>query len=745
MSHAVANVLPARAPSGGDGEGAPADGVEVKPAGFALSPHHTALRCLFVVCMHRGVQLKPEDFAEVKETDTVGSVLRVMQKVGLRGRLLRHGNWKRLAALGYAYPVMAQRKAGDWVVVLSTVKGPDGPAATVLDPRSERDGPTLVPSAEFVDGWNGALILCKRERRASEDNQPFGMRWFLPEILRHRRLFRDVAVAATMSAVIAFAIPLMFQVLIDKVITHRSYQTLVSLMLIFGVLTLFDGVFSYTRQYLMLFITSKIDGRLASRTFQHLLSLPLFFFEGTTAGVIARHMQQTETIRQFLTGRLFQTMLDAMALPLMLAILLIYSAKLTMVVLAFSLAIAAVIGVMVPTFRRRLEQLYAAEGGRQAHLVETIHGMRTVKSIALEPVRMRAWDDKVAQGVQRRATVGRMSALASVLTHGLDKIMQMSVIALGAMDVFDGALSIGALVAFNMISGRVTGPLVQIVGLINEYQEAALAVKMLGIVMQHPPERDPAHVGMSPRITGNIEFADVSFRYRPTAPAVLDRVSFEVREGQVIGIVGRSGSGKTTVTRLIQGIQTAQEGMIRLDGIDIRHINLAHLRRSIGVVLQENFLFRGTIRENIAAARPDAALAEIVEAARMAGADEFIDRLPLSYETVVEENGANFSGGQRQRIAIARALMMRPRLLIFDEATSALDPESEAIVQDHLSEIALGRTLLIVSHRLTSLAHADAILVLEHGKVIDFAPHLVLLQRCEPYRRLWRQQTSSVQ
>jgi len=711
----------------------------------ARSPHYTALRCLFVVCLHRGVQLKPENFTEVKESDTLGSVLRVMQKVGLRGRVLPHCKWKKLIGLGYAFPMMAQLKGGNWVVLLNTVKGEDGTAVTVLDPVSADERATVMSRAAFAESWSGALILCKRARQPSDEHQPFGLRWFLPELLRHKRLFRDVAVAATMSAVIAFATPLMFQILIDKVITHRSYQTLAALMLIFGVLTLFDGVFNYTRHYLMLFITSKIDGRLASRTFRHLLSLPLSFFEATTAGVLARHMQQTETIRQFLTGRLFQTMLDAMTLPLMLGMLLLYSAKLTLVVLGFSLVIAAIIAVMVPTFRRRLEQLYQAEGSRQAHLVETIHGMRTVKSIALEPVRMTAWDEKVARGVQRRATVGRMSALASVLTQGLDKIMQISVLGLGAVAVFDGTLSIGALVAFNMISGRVTGPLVQIVGLINEYQETALAVKMLGTVMQHAPERDPKHVGMSPVIAGNIEFADVSFRYPGAAAPVLDRVSFQVGQGQVVGVVGRSGSGKTTVTRLIQGIQTAQDGVIKLDGIDIRHINLAHLRRHIGVVLQENFLFRGTIRENIAAARPDAALAEVVEAARMAGADEFIDRLPLSYETVVEENGANFSGGQRQRIAIARALLTRPRLLIFDEATSALDPESEAIVQEHLGEIAHGRTLLIVSHRLTSLAHADAILVLERGKVIDCAPHPVLLQRCETYQRLWRQQTASVQ
>ena len=608
-------------------------------------------------------------------------------------------------------------------------------------PRSHIDRERLEELAEFMAAWTGSIILCKNARRATEEAQNFDLRWFVPEILRHRTLLRDVAIAATMSSLIAFATPLMFQILIDKVITHHSYQTLAAVILLFGFCTLFDGVFSFTRQYLMLFVTSKIDARLASRTFQHLLSLPLFFFEGTTAGVLMRHLQQTETIRHFLTGRLFQTLLDAMALPLLLTMLFLYSAQLTVIVLLFSLAIATVIGVMVPTFRRQLEQLYAAEGSRQGHLVETIHGMRTVKSLAIEPLRMTAWDDKVAAGVRQRAVVGRMSAIASVLTQGLEKTMQITVLAVGAVDVFDGSLSIGSLIAFNMISGRVTGPLVQIVGLINEYQEASLAVKMLGTVMQHPPERDPSQTGMAPQISGALEFDQVTFKYPKSGTPALDRVSFKVAEGQVIGVVGRSGSGKTTVTRLIQGIQTAQEGAVRLDGVDIRHINLPHLRRSVGVVLQENFLFRGTIKENIAAAKPDASLVEVIAAARLAGADEFIDRLPHSYETPVEENGANFSGGQRQRIAIARTLMLKPRLLIFDEATSALDPESEAIIQANLTEIARGRTMVIVSHRLTSLAHADAILVLDRGKVIALAPHKELLETCDVYRHLWQQQT----
>ena len=718
---------------------------EPTPSSFTFSTSHTAVRSLFVVSLYTGVQLKPENFAEFNAADTPGSVVQVMQKAGLKGKTIRARKWQDLAALDRFFPAMALQKDGYWLVVMNTLDGPDGPAARILDPRHEQDGLRLVPRDRFMAGWSGLLITCRRARPGQGKPQPFGLSWFLPEILRQRRSFLDIALVAAMSTLIAFAMPLMFQLLIDKVIPHHSYNTLTALMVIFGVLTIFDAGFGYTRQYLMVFVTNKIDAHLASRAFQHLLSLPLAFFEATTVGVLARNLQQTESIRGFLTGRLFQTMLDAIALPLLLVMLLMYSVKLTVLVLGFSCAIAAVIGIMVPTFRRRLEQLYYAEGTRQAHLVETIHGMRTVKSLALEPVQMTGWEDKLAAGIRCRAVVGRLSAVATVLTQTLDKLMQASVLGLGTISVFDGTLTLGALVAFNMVSGRVTGPLIQIVALINEYQQTALSVRMLGTIMQHPPERDPGQTGMSPQISGRLQFDQVGFAYPGQTLRVLDRVSFEVEAGQMIGVVGRSGSGKTTLTRLIQGIETAQEGVIRLDGIDIRHIDLPHLRRSIGVVLQDNFLFRGTIRQNIAAARPDSPLDEVVEAARMAGADEFIDRLPRSYETMIEENGANFSGGQRQRLAIARALLLHPRLLIFDEATSALDPESEAIVQANLNEIARGRTLVIVSHRLTSLTCADSILMLERGVVLDFAPHSLLLQRCDSYRRLWQQQTQHVQ
>lgn len=692
--------------------------------------------------MHHGLHLAPEELPNAQGPDMLPAMLGAMRRLGLKARALTGRGWETAAGLGSAYPALAMRRDGTWVVLVHVIPGTDGePAAAVLNPEAEADGVQLIPRDRFLADWSGTLILCRRAAATAETDRPFGLSWFLPEISRHRAFFAGIAVAALLSNLIAFAIPLLFQLLIDKVVPHQAWQTLTVVVGVFIMLAVFDGFFAYARQRLMLLATNKIDARLGSRTFAHLLALPLSFFETHAAGVLVRHMQQTEKLRHFLTGRLFQTLLDAALLPVLLALLAVYSGMLTLVVLGFSAAIAAVIGAMVPAFRRRLNTLYAAEGARQAHLVETLHNMRAVKSLVLEPVRRQAWDGQVAGAVRAHAEVGRITAAGSVATGVLERLMQISVLGLGVIQVFDGSMTIGALVAFTMLSGRVTGPLVQIVTLINEYQEAALSVRMLGSVMNTPPEARAGLRLSRPPITGAIRFEQVTFRYHGAAVPALDRVSFAADQGQVIGVVGRSGSGKTTLTRLIQGIHAPQDGLIRFGEADIRTIELDHLRRHVGVVLQENLLFRGTLRDNIAAAKPGAALSEVIEAARLAGASEFIERLPHAFDTMVEEGASNFSGGQRQRIAIARALITRPPLLILDEATSALDPDSEAIIQANLHEIARGRTMIVVSHRLSSLVGADAILVLEQGRVLDCAPHPVLLDRCKVYRHLWHQQT----
>ncbi|MEO5364381.1 MAG: peptidase domain-containing ABC transporter [Magnetococcus sp. DMHC-8] len=713
------------------------------PEQSGMSPFLSSLRCFFLVCQHHGIEVTPERFLGAKEDDITGSVLRLMGEVGLKGKLLRNRKWQDVSSLGTAYPVMVEYKTGHWVIVASTVTTADDTEnVAVMDPNAEPSGLALISRQQFESKWNGSILLIRREYDAGVGPNTFDLRWFLPEIMRNSKYFRDIIVAATMVNLLSFVMPLAFQIMLDKVVPHQSQQTLFTLTVILVIATVFDSLFTYVQQMLMIHATNKIDAQLLVRTFEQLLRLPMPFFESMPTGVLIRHMQQTEGIRGFLTGGLFGTMLQASSLPLLLVGLTMYSGILTAVVLGFTLCIAAIIAIMIPAFKKRLELLYNAEGARQADLVETVHGMRAVKSLALEPLRKAAWDRMVANSIIQRTSVGQFGAIVGALTHLLQGGMGLTVLSLGIYLVFSGEMSIGALVAFNMLSQRVSGPLVQMVALINQYQQTALSVQMLGHVMNHPPERDPNQRGIRPVITGQIEFQDVTFRYDKNATPALRNVSFRVEEGQVIGVVGRSGSGKTTITRLIQSIHATQEGMILLDGNDIRHFELPHLRRSIGVVLQDNILFRGTVRDNIAAAKPDASLAEVIEAARLAGADEFIDRLSHSYETSVEEGATNFSGGQRQRLAIARALLLSPRLLIFDEATSALDPESEAVIRRSLNKISEGRTLIIVSHRLSSLTTTDAILVLDKGEVMDFAPHAVLLERCEVYRHLWDQQTS---
>jgi ATP-binding cassette subfamily B protein len=701
----------------------------------------SALRATFLIASHHGVALKPEELPGLGEVDLLPSVTASLARAGFRTRLIRRCTWATAAGLGSAYPALVPMKDGSWVILIVTMAPDTGPVAAILDPAQEAAGVQTVPMAEFLARWSGRLLLVQRKAEGTFEPTEFGLSWFLPALRTQSGLLAGVALAVVAGNLISFALPLLFQVLIDRVIAHQAWNTLFAIVSIFVVLALFDAGFAYVRQRLMLIAGGKVDALIGARTFAHLLSLPLSVFETTPSGVMTRHMQQTEKIRAFLTGRLFQTLLDAAFLPLLLGILAMLCGPLTVIVLGFALVIAGCIGALLPTFRRRLNALYVAEGERQAHLVETLHNMRAVKSLVLEPSRRRVWEDNLALALRRQWDVGTIGALAGAATGLLEKLMQVTVIAYGAALVLQSELSTGALVAFLMLAGRVTGPLVQIVGLINEYQEAALSVRMLAGVMNQKPER-----GLQPRpmrhpIGGRLMLDQVSFTYPGAATPALDRVSLDIVPGQVIGVVGRSGSGKTTLTRLVQGIEVPQAGLIQVDGVDIRQIDLEHLRRSLGVVLQENLLFRGTIRDNIATARPEAGLEEVLLAAKLAGAEEFIRRLPQGFDTRVEEGGANLSGGQRQRIAIARALMTAPRILVFDEATSALDPESEAVVNRNLAAIAKGRTVIIVSHRLSSLVRADKIVVLEQGRVVAVAPHAVLLETCDIYRHLWQQQT----
>ncbi len=617
----------------------------------------------------------------------------------------------------------------------------------LVDPEWQREHPTdnfnFISREEYEETLTGTCILLKRIYHITDEDQPFGLRWFMPDFLRLKGVFFQIALAVLMITVIALATPLFFQNVVDKVLVHESFSTLNVLAAGIVVAIVFNAILEYLKGYLLLFATNKIDISTAVKTFSHLIHLPIDFFEQVPSGVILKHMQQTEKIRGFLSGNLFFTFLDLCSLIIFVPFLMLYSMKLTMVVLVFTLLMAIVIASLIKPFQKRLDALYQAEGKRQSRLVEAIHGMRTIKSLALEPVEEKNWGNRSAAAIRAYFSVGRISLTARSLSQALEMLMVIAIIWMGALMVFRGDLSIGALIAFQMLSGRVTGPLVKIVGLIHEYQQIALSVKMLGVVMN--TRREPNMGRVRHNVQGRVTFENVSFRYRPELPFAIDSFSLDMPAGASLGIVGRSGSGKTTLTKLLQGLYPPFSGLVKIDGIDIREYEKAYLRSNIGVVLQENYFFNGSVRENISLTKPSASGDEIIRAATLAGAHEFIQKLPQGYDTILEENAANLSGGQKQRLAIARALLTNPPILIFDEATSALDPESEAIIQRNLAAIARGRTIIIVSHRLSMVAGAQKIAVMDEGKMVAFGSHKELISQPGIYSQFWKQQMNSAQ
>jgi ATP-binding cassette subfamily B protein len=699
----------------------------------------SALQCLVAVARYHGVDLSVDrlkhDFA-LAGSDSVDRLLpSIARGSGFRAKALKF-KWRDLSRLGEAFPIIVRLADGRYLIAV----GMRDEKLGIVDPTSKQLEVVAFDRETFCRNWKGEALLLRRNYAFMDESRPFGFAWFIPEILRNGGVFRDIIVAALTLQVLALTLPIFIQITIDKVLVHQAYTTLYVLAAGVTVAILFDAAFNYLRRSLLVYASARIDVRTSSQTFERLLSLSINFFERVSAGVVTKHMQQVEKIREFLTGRLLLTLLDATSLLIIVPLLFMYSKVLAMLVLGFSAFTAGVIAALVPIYRRRLRALYEAEGQRQAYLVETIHGMETVKALATEPLRRREWDTRCAQAAQSHFRVGRISTGAQAVIGLLEKLLTVAVIGFGAQLVFDGQMTVGALIAFNMLSSRVTGPLGQIVSLVHSYQEAGLSVRMLGEIMNRRPERDPSVRGLRAPIAGQIEFDHVTFRYSESAPPALDDVSLTVQPGEVLGIVGRSGSGKTTLTRLMRGMYPLQLGSVRIDGHDVREIDLPHLRGQVGVVLQQCFLFRGTVRENIGSTKPDATLEEIVAVAIAAGADEFIKNLPQGYDTLLEEGGTNLSGGQQQRIAIARALLRQPRILILDEATSALDPESEAILQTNLAGIAKGRTVIVVSHRLSSLVGADKIVVLDRGRLVDQGTHGELMSRCTTYRHLWNQQ-----
>jgi ATP-binding cassette subfamily B protein len=714
------------------------DTTDSVPAGDVVSSE-TALACLFRLGAQNGIyaEIGAVRRRNLIEEDTlpVARLTELAAEFGLRAERSRF-DWNGLRNTPFSHPILLLLANKNAVVLMGVRR--DGPEeAAICDPLFRDGEPFFLARDDLERAWRGEALLITPLPPGKADTA-FGFSWFTTKLFAERSLMRDIVAAALTMHLIGLSVPIFFQLLVDKVVPNQAFSTLYALSAGVGVLILFDAGFNYLRNYLLAFVTRRLDHQVANSTIEHLLRLPIDYFHANPSGVTAYKLGEANNVRDFLASRLFNTFLDFLAVVIYLPVLLLYSWQLTLIVLAVSATAFVILAAMSRTFRKRLTEVNEIEGRRKAFLFEILNGMATIKTLALEPRSMLRWRRYTDEAASKSLALDHTAAGARSVVTSLERGMSVGIGALGALFVLSDQMTVGALVAFNMLGLRLVQPLIHASTLMQDYQRSVLSLKLLAQLMQTAPE--PSSGQLAPTIRGQIEFDSVTFHY-PAAPTpAIKDISFTIEPGQIVGIVGRSGSGTTTITRLIQGLYRPQAGLVNIDGQDLKELDLAHLRTQIGVVLQENFLFRGTVRENIAMTKPAASLDEVIRAAQLAGAHEFIQRLPQGYSTMLEESAANLSGGQRQRLAIARALIHDPPVLIFDEATSSLDPESEAIIQQHLAAIARHRTIVIVTHRLSFVARADAIIVVDGGHLVQVGPHEALLGSCLPYKQLWSQQ-----
>lgn len=632
-----------------------------------------------------------------------------------------------------------------WVVLAQC----DGQRVLFQDPQAAGGGrPTIEPLEVFSRHWaeagKGQLLVVTSRASLVGSLAKFDFSWFIPAIVKYRKLLTEVLVVSLFLQLFALISPLFFQVVMDKVLVHRGMSTLDVLVLGLLFVVVFESVLTGLRAYVFSHTTSRIDVELGARLFQHLLRLPLAYFQARRVGDSVARVRELENIRSFLTGNALTLVLDVIFSVLFIAVMLFYSVPLTLIVLA-SLPLYTLVSLLVvPVLRGRLNEKFARGAENQSLLVETVTGIQTVKANALEPAMARRWDNQLAAYVSASFRTQTLATWANESINLISKVINAATLWYGAKLVMDHELTVGQFVAFNMFAGRVAQPIMRMAQMWTDFQQTGISMERLGDILNTRTEVPPTNSAQLPPVKGRITLDQVVFRYRPEAAPVLQSVSLDIRPGEIIGIVGRSGSGKSTLTKLVQRLYVPEQGRLLVDGIDISLIDAAQLRRQVGVVLQDNFLFNRSVRENIAIADPAAPIDAIVRSAQLAGAHDFISELPEGYDTVVGEQGASLSGGQRQRIAIARALFSDPRILIFDEATSALDYESEAVIQRNMASICKGRTVLIIAHRLSAVRQAHRIIAMEKGRIVEAGPHDELIKRPKGlYAYLWRMQQTA--
>ncbi|MGB5962218.1 MAG: peptidase domain-containing ABC transporter [Coleofasciculaceae cyanobacterium] len=598
---------------------------------------------------------------------------------------------------------------------------------------------------EFIENWGeeGQVLLLKPTKDTPQ--QRFGLSWFLPSLIRYRRVLIEVLIASFFVQLFGLVNPLMIQVIIDKVIVQNSIDTLNILGVLLVGVAIFEAILTSLRTYLFVDTTNRIDMALGSEIIDHLLRLPLRYFEKRPVGELSTRINELENIRQFLTGTALTVVLDAIFSVVYIVVMFIYSWLLTIVTLSVIPLFILLTIIVSPIVRRQLRAKAERQAETQSYLVEVLSGISTVKAQNIELRARWRWQERYGRYVSEGFNNVLTSTAASSASNFLNKISALLVLWVGAYLVLDQKLTLGQLIAFRIISGYVTGPLLRLAQIWQNFQATALSLERLSDIVdsqQEAPESDRNNIPL-PQIQGTVKYENVSFRFATSGPLQLSNINLEITEGTFTGIVGISGSGKSTLTKLLARLYEPDAGRIIVDGYDIGKVELYSLRRQIGVVPQETLLFDGTVQENIALTNPDASSEEIIEAAKIAAAHEFIMSLPMGYNTRVGERGAALSGGQRQRIAIARTVLSSPRLLILDEATSALDYDSERQVCLNLAQAFQGRTVLFITHRLTTIRNADRILMMDKGAIVEQGTHEELMSQKGRYYCLYLQQEAA--
>lgn len=587
--------------------------------------------------------------------------------------------------------------------------------------------PFPVSSRGLRSRCAGEVLLLRPDTQAAITTGG-GFGWCWPVVSKYRGLLARVLLAGTCLLGFALVTPVFFQMVMDHVLVHNSLPTLAVVLVGLAAVMLFETVFSAARYGLFAHAVARIDAELKAGLFAHVLSVAPAFFSRHPVGEVASRLRELDTVRDFMTHHCLAVLLDGLFSVVFLAVMFAYSPALAGVVVVSLLLYGLIALGWGPALHRQAEQAQALHADNQACLVETLNAVHTLKSLAAEPWACAEWEQRLAHATRAQRRLALSSAFAQEAIALVGKGVTATTLWWGAQAVMDGALSLGSFIAFNLFAARVAQPALRLGQVWAQYQQARVALSRLGVILQAPAQQ-PRAAMVLPRLAGKLEADAVSYRYPGEGPWVLDQLSFTVRPGEVVGVVGASGCGKSTLAKLLLGFDTANRGTLRIDGHDLASVDIASLHRQVGVVMQQPVLFQGSVAANIAMGEPGADRARIEQAARLAGAHGFIERLPQGYDTLLAEAGSNLSGGQRQRVAIARALLPNPPVLIFDEATSALDNQAQAHIHAALPAICAGRTVIMIAHRLETLRGCDRLLVLAHGRLIEEGSPMELARR----------------